>query len=308
MFSHDLAWGVFGVIILVMFAIDLGFFHRESHKLTLREATIWSVVWIALALIFNAWIFYTEGAEHGLLFLSGYLTEKSLSVDNLFVFLIIFSYFHVPEKYQHKVLFYGIIGAIITRGILIATGIALLQKFEWLTYVLGLFLVYAGIHAALQKDLKDIKLDLEHNRVLSYMRRHLPLTERYHEGDFFLRLDGKFFFTPLFLVLLAIEMTDIVFALDSIPAILAITRDPFLVFSSNLFAILGLRALYFVLAGTLETFRYLHRGVSAVLVFVGIKMLITHFADLSGTITLAVIATLLVGSILASVLLPESKK
>lgn len=308
MFSHDVAWGVFGVIILVMFAIDLGFFHRESHKLSLREAIIWSVVWIVLALIFNAWIFYTEGAEHGLLFLSGYLTEKSLSVDNLFVFIIIFSYFHVPDKYQHKVLFYGIIGAIITRGILIATGIALLQKFEWLTYVLGLFLVYAGIHAALQKDLKDIKLDLEHNRVLSYMRRHLPLTERYHEGHFFLRLDGKFFFTPLFLVLLAIEMTDIVFALDSIPAILAITRDPFLVFSSNLFAILGLRALYFVLAGTLETFRYLHRGVSAVLVFVGVKMLITHFVDLSGTVTLVVIATLLVGSILASMMLPERKE
>jgi len=276
-------WGAFMSFVLLMLALDLGVFHRHAHKVKMKEALVWSGVWIALALLFNVAIFlfwdqirpgssYTN-EEAGFAFLAGYLVEKALSVDNIFVFLLIFGYFSVPEKYQHRVLFWGIIGALIFRAIFIAAGAALLENFFWMMILFGLFLIATGIKMVV---VKDKKIEPEKNPLVRAFRRIMPVTDEYHGQKFFTRLDGRLWATPLFLILLVVEFTDVIFAVDSIPAIFAITADPFLVFTSNIFAILGLRALFFALAGLMQMFHYLSYGLAAILVFVGGKMLYNY--------------------------------
>ncbi len=273
-------WGAFMSFVLLVLALDLGVFHRQAHKVEMKEALIWSAVWIGIALLFNLGLFmfwdriqpgsvYTN-QEAGFAFLAGYLIEKALSVDNIFVFLLIFGYFAVPEKYQHRVLFYGIIGALIFRALFIAAGAALLERFFWMMIIFGVFLIFTGIKMVL---VKDKKMDPEKNPIVRLFRKIMPVTPEYHGQKFFTRINGKMWATPLFLVLLMVEVTDVIFAVDSIPAIFAITSDPFLVFTSNVFAILGLRALFFALAGLMQMFHYLSYGLAAILVFVGGKML-----------------------------------
>jgi tellurite resistance protein TerC len=302
MSSSIFLWIGFNIFILVMLAIDLGIFHRKAHEVRFKEAIIWSLIWIGLAFIFNVGIYFWRGLEIALQFLNGYLIEKSLSVDNIFVFLLIFNYFRVPQKYQHKVLFWGIIGALIMRAIFIAAGVILIQKFHWLIYVFGSFLVFTGIKMALQKD-KEIHP--ERNPILRFFRRFVPLTDQYEEGRFFVKRERHYFATPLFAVLLLVETTDLIFAVDSIPAILAITTDPFIVYTSNVFAILGLRSLYFALSGMMERFYYLHYGLSAILVFVGIKMTLSDVYKIPTFISLAIVALFLLISVIASIILPK---
>lgn len=285
-----------------MLALDLGVFHRKAHVVRLKEALGWSVVWICLALLFNLLIYSWLGPETALQFLAGYIIEKSLSVDNLFVFLLIFSYFSVPSVYQHKILFWGILGALIMRAIFIAAGITLIEKFHWMIYLFGGFLIITGIKMAFQKDKE---LHPETNPVLRLFRRFVPVTDQYHDDHFFVLKEGKRWATPLFVVLLLIETTDVIFAVDSIPAILAVTRDPFIVYTSNVFAILGLRALYFALAGIMQLFHYLHYGLSLILVFVGTKMLISDIYKVPIGLALSVIAGILIVSVVASILRPR---
>lgn len=295
-------WILFNLFVLAMLALDLGVFHRKAHVVRLKEALGWSVVWICLALLFNLLIYFWLGSETALQFLAGYIIEKSLSVDNLFVFLLIFSYFSVPSVYQHKILFWGILGALIMRAIFIAAGITLIEKFHWMIYLFGGFLIITGIKMAFQKDKE---LHPEANPVLRLFRRFVPVTDQYHNDHFFVLKEGKRWATPLFVVLLLIETTDVIFAVDSIPAILAVTRDPFIVYTSNVFAILGLRALYFALAGIMQLFHYLHYGLSLILVFVGTKMLISDIYKVPIGIALAVIAGILIVSVIASILRPR---
>ena len=302
MLSGILHWVVFNIFVLAMLALDLGVFHRKAHEVKIKEALTWSTIWIALALVFNLGIYVWRGPQPALEFLTGYLIEKSLSVDNIFVFLLIFSYFRVDSLYQHKVLFWGILGALIMRAAFIAAGVTLIQKFHWVIYIFGAFLVLTGIRMALQKD-KEIHP--ERNPVLKLFRRFAPVTERYVEGKFFVKIDGRTFATPLFIVVLVVETTDLIFAVDSIPAILAITLDPFIVYTSNVFAILGLRALYFALAGTMRLFYYLHYGLSTILVFIGIKMLLADIYEIPVGIALSAVASILVISVLASVVRPR---
>lgn len=305
MSSSIFLWIGFNIFILVMLTIDLGIFHRKAHEVRFKEAIIWSLIWIGLAFIFNVGIYFWRGLEIALEFLTGYLIEKSLSVDNIFVFLLIFNYFRVPQKYQHKVLFWGIIGALIMRAIFIAAGVTLIQKFHWLIYVFGSFLVFTGIKMALQKD-KEIHP--ERNPILRLFRRFVPLTDQYEEGRFFVKRERHYFATPLFVVLLLVETTDLIFAVDSIPAILAITTDPFIVYTSNVFAILGLRSLYFALSGMMERFYYLHYGLSAILVFVGIKMTLSDVYKIPTFISLAIVAVFLLISVIASIILPKLRE
>ncbi len=292
-----LLWIVFNAFVLGMLALDLLVFHRKAHAVSLREAFTWSVVWISLALIFNLGIYYLWGSEKAMEFLAGYLIEKSLSVDNIFVFIMIFSYFAVPPMYQHRILFWGILGALIMRAIFIAAGAALLSAFHWIIYIFGGFLIITGIKMFFAGD---EKIEPEKNPAVVLLRRWMPITNDYQGQRFFVRIDGRLWATPLFVVLLVIETTDVIFAVDSIPAIFAITLDPFIVYTSNIFAILGLRALYFLLAGILEMFRYLKVGLSFVLCFVGIKMMIVDFYKIPIAVSLAVVAGILVISILAS--------
>jgi tellurite resistance protein TerC len=296
-------WIIFNIFVLAMLALDLGVFHRHDHVVGMKEASIWTVVWISLALVFNAGIYFYAGTEPALQFLTGYLIEKSLSVDNIFVFVMLFSYFNVPVIYQHRVLFWGILGALIMRGILIGVGAFLIAQFHWIIYVFGAFLILTGIRMGIQKD---AHVDVESNGVVKLLRRVMPITQNYHGHSFFVRQAGKLFATPLFVVLLIVETTDLIFALDSIPAIFAVTTDPFLVYTSNVFAILGLRSLYFLLAEVVTKFRFLKLGLSAILVFVGIKMVIVDIYHIPITISLGVIAGILTISILASLLLPEA--
>jgi tellurite resistance protein TerC len=300
-------WVGFNVFVLAMLALDLGVFHRKSHAVSGREALTWSLVWISLSLVFNAVIYfywdkmapnsaYTNG-EAALAFFTGYLIEKSLSVDNIFVFILIFSFFAVPAAYQHRVLFWGILGALIMRGILIAVGAALLEEFHWIIYVFGAFLIFTGIRMAWQRE-EHVQPDK--NPVVKFFRRLMPVTENFEKDQFFIRRAGKLFATPLFLILLVVESTDLIFAVDSIPAIFAVTRDPFIVYTSNVFAILGLRALYFLLANVMDKFQYLKLGLSAVLVFIGVKMVIVDFYKIPIGISLGVVASILTISILAS--------
>ena len=297
-------WVGFNVFVLAMLALDLGVFHRKHHEVKFKEAISWTAVWIALALVFNGLVYYVWGSQVALQFLTGYLIEKSLSVDNVFVFLLIFSYFKVPAKYQHEVLFWGIIGALVFRAIFIAVGITLLEHFHWLVYVFGAFLVFTGVKLALEKD-KEIHP--ERNIVLRVFRRIMPVTEQYEGGKFFVKKNGRAWATPLFVVLLVIETTDVIFAVDSIPAILAITKDPFIVYTSNVFAILGLRALYFALAGVMQLFHHLHYGLAVILGFVGLKMIMSDFYKIPVTISLGVIMGVLTLSIVASLVWPKKE-
>lgn len=302
-------WVGFNVFVLAMLALDLGVFHRHTHTVSVKEATIWSVVWVALSMCFNLGLYffwdtlsptseYTNG-EAALAFFTGYLIEKSLSVDNIFVFVLIFTYFAVPALYQHRVLFWGIIGALLMRGILIAVGAALLHEFHWIIYIFGGFLIFTGIRMAFHKD---EELHPEGNPLVKLFRRFMRVSPQYAGDKFFVRQAGLLMATPLFLVLLIVESTDLVFALDSIPAIFAVTEDPFIIYTSNVFAILGLRSLYFVLAGVIDKFHYLKLGLSVVLTFVGIKMVIAEFYKIPIGVSLGVIAAILTISILASLL------
>lgn len=297
-----LLWVGFNLFILILLAFDLGIFHRRSHRITFREALVWSGVWIALALSFNAAIYLWRGPQVALEFLTGYLIEKSLSVDNIFVFLLIFSYFRVPEQYQHKVLFWGILGALILRALFIVTGVALLRQFHAVIYLFGALLIITGIRLALEKD-KEVHP--ERNPVLRLFRRLMPVSHHAPDGRFFLRQGGRLMATPLFVVLLVVETTDVIFAVDSIPAILAITQDPFIVYTSNVFAILGLRALYFVVADMLRSFHHLHHGLAVILVFVGLKMLCSDVVEIPIGLSLAVVACTLLLSVIASLVWPR---
>jgi len=305
MSNQILLWVGFNIFVLAMLALDLGIFHRRAHIVGIKEALIWSAIWIILALTFNLGIYFWRGPETALEFLTGYLIEKSLSVDNLFVFLMIFSYFNVDSLYQHKVLFWGILGALITRAIFIATGITLIQNFHWVIYVFGAFLILTGVRMAIRKEKK---IHPERNPLLKLFRRFMPVTEEYEGEKFFLKRGGRYFATPLFIVLLIVETTDIIFAADSIPAILAITLDPFIVYTSNVFAILGLRALYFALAGMMRLFHHLHYGLSAVLIFVGTKMILADIYKIRVSLALSLIAVILLISIIASMIHPQKEK
>ena len=295
-------WIAFNGFVLAMLALDLGVFHRTSHEVKLREALVWSAVWVALALAFNALIWSRYGQQRALEFLTGYLIEKSLSVDNIFVFVLIFTYFRVPAQYQHKVLFWGILGALLMRAAFIAAGVTLIQRFHWIIYVFGAFLVVTGIRMAVQQD-KEIHP--ERNPVLRLAKRLMPVSTSYDGDRFFTMLGGRRAATPLFVTLLLVETTDLIFAVDSIPAILAITQDPFIVYTSNVFAILGLRSLYFALAGVVRMFHYLSIGLAGVLVFVGGKMLLVDVVKVPTALSLGVIAAILAVSVVASVLRPR---
>ena len=297
-------WVAFNVFVLLMLAVDLGVVHRRSHEVTLKEALVWSGIWIALALLFALGVHSWYGPQPALEFLTGYLIEKSLSVDNIFVFVLIFSYFQVPARYQHKVLFWGILGALVMRAIFIFAGIALLQRLHWILYVFGALLILTGIKMAMEKD-KEIHPDK--NPVLKLFRRLVPVTEDYHADHFFVKQGGQYAATPLFIVLLVVETTDVIFAVDSIPAILGITMDPFIVYTSNVFAILGLRALYFALAGVVRLFYYLHYGLSAILVFVGAKMLLADVYKLPVAVALGVIVGILLIAVIASLIRPQQR-
>ncbi len=297
-------WVGFTLMVLVLLFLDLGVFHREAREVSRKEAGIWSTVWIGLALVFNAWIYYTSGSEPALEFLAGYLIEKSLSVDNIFVFLLLFSYFSVPLAYQHRVLFWGILGALIMRGIFIALGATLLHYFHWIIYIFGAFLIFTGIKLAISEDTES---DPEDNPAIRLLRRVLPVTDKYEGQHFFVRHRGQLFATPLFVVLVSVESTDLVFAIDSIPAIFAVTDDPFIVYTSNVFAILGLRALYFLIAGVLDLFVYLRIGLGVVLGFVGVKMLLADVYPIPIGLSLGVIAFVLTVTIVASLLFPPTE-
>ena len=296
------SWVIFNIFVLGMLALDLLVFHRKAHAVSLREALSWSAVWIALALIFNVGIYYLWGSEKALEFLAGYLIEKSLSVDNIFVFIMIFSYFAVPAIYQHRILFWGILGALIMRAIFIAAGAALLSAFHWIIYIFGGFLIITGIKMFFAGE---EKIEPEKNPAVLLLRRFMPITNEFHGQRFFVRIDQRLWATPLFVVLVVIETTDVIFAVDSIPAIFAITMDPFIVYTSNIFAILGLRALYFLLAGIMDMFRYLKVGLSFVLCFVGVKMMLVDFYKIPIGVSLGVVAGILAISILASLVKPK---
>ena len=297
-----LFWILFNVFVVTMLVLDLGVFHRKSHTVKYREALIWSVVWIALALIFAVVIYFWHGRTPSLEFVTGYVIELSLSVDNLFVFLLIFRYFQVPPGHQHKVLFWGILGALIMRAIFIAAGVGLIQRFHWVVYVFGAFLVYSGFKLLRQGE---AEIHPEKNPVLRLFRRLVPVTKDYEGDRFFVRRPGLLA-TPLLVVLVVVETTDLLFAVDSIPAILAITRDAFIVYTSNVFAILGLRSMYFALAGMMEMFRFLHYGLSVVLMFVGSKMLLSHYYEVPTVVALGAVAGILLLSVGASLIRPKS--
>jgi tellurite resistance protein TerC len=304
MSDHISLWIVFNAFVLAMLALDLGVFHRKAHVVNIKEALGWSGIWIGLAFLFNLGIYFWWGRDRALEFLAAYLIEKSLSVDNIFIFVLIFSYFQVPSLYQHKVLFWGILGALIMRALFIAAGVTLIQKFHWIIYVFGALLIITGIRMALHKD-KEIHP--ERNPVLRLFRRFVPTVKHYEGSSFFVKIDRRSFATPLFVVLLLVETTDVIFAIDSIPAVLAITTDPFIVYTSNVLAILGLRALYFALAGIMQLFHYLHYGLSAILVFVGSKMLLADIYKIPIGIALCVLAAILLISVLMSVLRPPTE-
>jgi tellurite resistance protein TerC len=292
-------WAGFCLIILTLLVLDLGVFHRRSHSVSTKEAGIWTGVWVSLALLFNLAIYYWKGSETAFEYLTGYLIEYSLSVDNLFVFVVIFGAFCVKPEQQHRVLFWGILGALIMRGVLIATGSFLMNQFFWIAYIFGAFLVFTGIKLGIKKETQP---HLEKNPIVRLARRFLPVATDSKDGSFIVRQSGKILLTPLFLVLLTVETTDLVFALDSIPAIFAITTDPFVIFTSNIFAILGLRSLYFLLANAVGKFHYLQTSLAVILSFVGVKMLIAHWLKMPIGISLSVIVTVLATGVIASLL------
>jgi tellurite resistance protein TerC len=294
-------WIGFNVFVVIMLALDLGVFHKHTHKVPVKEAVIWTGVWITLAMIFMGIIYFDLGKTKALEFLTGYVIEYSLSVDNIFVFIMIFTYFAVDENYQHKVLFWGIIGALIMRAIFIFAGVALINRFHWIIFIFGGFLIITGIRMLFKRD---TSVDPEKNPVVRFFRKILPVTSTMHGEKFFIKQDNRLYATPLFLVLLVIETSDLIFAVDSIPAILAITQDSFIVYTSNIFAILGLRSLYFAVSGIMEYFRYLKIGLAFVLTFVGIKMVGSGFGlKIPIVLSLLTILSILLVSILASVVI-----
>ncbi len=300
-------WVGFSLFILTMLSLDLGLFNRKAHTIRYREAWIWSGVWVTLALIFAGLVFYYQGSERGFEFLTGYIIELSLSVDNLFVFLLIFSYFRVPAQFQHRVLFWGVMGALIMRLTMIFVGAELIHRFHWIIYIFGGFLVYTGIKMFRQDE---IEIHPDQNPVIRLVTRFLPIARHYDEEKFFTRIDGKLTGTLLLLVLMVVEVTDLVFAVDSIPAIFAITTNTFIVYTSNVFAILGLRSMYFLLAGVVEKFRYLRTGLAIVLTFIGVKMLLVAVGiHIPIKLSLVFVALVLAGSVVASLLVaPETEK
>lgn len=298
-------WIGFNVFIIFMILLDLMIHNRKEHTIGYKEAFGWSFFWIALALGFNVLIYYTHGSKSAIDFFTGYLVEKSLSVDNLFVFLLIFSYFKTPEHHLHKVLFYGILGAIIMRALFIFGGIALVQEFKWLFYVFGFFLVYMGIKIAVQKE---GEMHPEQNPLVNWCSKWIPITDKYHGNKFFIFREGKHYATPLFLTLLTVEFTDLIFAIDSIPAIFAITLDPYIVYTSNIFAILGLRALFFALKASLDIFHFLNYAIGIILAFIGIKMIIHPFIDIPTWVALGFIAVALTTAVILSFIFPQKKR
>ncbi len=304
--SSTWLWIGFSVFILLMLSLDLGLLNRKAHTIKYREAAIWSGVWVTLAGIFACLVFYYQGSTRGLEFVTGYLIELSLSVDNLFVFLLIFSYFKVPGKYQHRVLFWGVMGALIMRLTMIFVGAALINRFHWIIYIFGAFLVYTGIKMFRQEEL-DIQP--EENPVVKLVTRFIPITHHYEEQKFFTRVNGKLAGTLLLLVLVIVEVTDLVFAVDSIPAIFAITTNTFIVYTSNVFAILGLRSMYFLLAGVVEKFQYLKMGLAIVLTFIGLKMLVVAVGiHVPIWISLIFVAVVLLSSVAASMIWPKESE
>ncbi len=295
-------WILFNAFVLLMLALDLGVFHRKSHDVSVKEALTWTFVWIFLALVFNVIIYFWRGQQQALEYFTGYLVEKALSVDNIFVFIMIFTYFQIPAKYQHKVLFWGIIGALIMRVIFIFAGVALLERFHFTIYIFGALLIFTGIKMF---NHSNSKIDPVKNPILRFFKKFIPVSPTLHEDKFFVRIDGRQYATPLFLVLILIETTDLVFAVDSIPAILAITQDQFIVYTSNVFAILGLRSLYFALAGVVHRFWLLSYGLAVVLVFVGIKMILIDFYKIPIEWSLLFIASIIAGSIFFSLKLKK---
>jgi tellurite resistance protein TerC len=302
MSNHAGFWIGFNVFVVVMLALDLGVFHKKIHRVPVKEAVIWSGVWITLAMIFNILIYIDMGETKALEFLTGYVIEYSLSVDNIFVFILIFSFFKVNGKYQHKVLFWGIIGALVMRAIFIFAGVALINRFHWIIYIFGGFLVFTGIRMLFHGD---TQVDPEKNPVVRFFRKFLPVTHTMHEDKFFIRQNSKLYATPLFLVLLIIETSDLIFAVDSIPAVLAISKDTFIVYTSNIFAIMGLRSLYFAISGVLEYFRFLKIGLAFVLTFVGVKMCISNYAEIPVVTSLLIIISILLISVIASVIIKK---
>jgi len=296
-------WIAFNLVIIIMLSIDLGILNKKAHKIPLKEAVIWVGVWVTIALLFNLFVYLEFGKTKALEFFTGYLIEYSLSVDNIFVFILIFSYFAVDDRYQHKILFWGIIGALVMRAIFIFAGVALINKFHWIIIIFGGFLVFTGIKMLTQKT---ISTDPGKNPIVTFFRKIFPVTQEVHGSSFFIKQNGRFSATPLFLVLLVIESSDLIFAVDSIPAVLAISHDRFIVYTSNIFAILGLRSLYFAVAGIMGYFRYLKVGLAFILTFVGLKMLASYFGlEIPILISLSVIISILILSILASVVIKK---
>ncbi|WP_415909063.1 TerC family protein [Oleiharenicola sp. Vm1] len=300
------AWAGFLAFIGVMLALDLGVFNRKSHVVSLKEALAWCAVWFGLAMAFNLLVSQKLGTQAGLEFFTGYIVELCLSVDNVFVFIVIFQYFRVEPRYQHRVLFWGIVGAVLMRALFIFAGISLINAFHWIIYVFGAFLVYTGIKLALPK--KDDGFEPEKNPAVKLARKVFPVTTTFEGGHFFTRQNGRLAATPLFLVLVVVETTDVMFALDSIPAVIAITRNEFIVFTSNIFAILGLRSLYFAVSGVMQLFRFLNIGLAVILVFVGLKMLASHYVSVPIHLSLGIIGAVLAASIVASVMIPQARK
>lgn len=303
-FTQTQLWIGFNLFVLVMLALDLGVFHRKSKPVSIREALIWTGVWITMAFMFNVFVYYQFGSEDAFEFFTGYVIEKSLSVDNIFVIILIFSYFHVPAEYQHKVLFWGILGALVMRVIFILAGIELIHKFHWLIYIFGVFLAFTGVRILSQGE---VKLNPEKNPVVRFVRRIFRVTPGYEGDQFFIRRNGLLWATPLFVVMVLIEATDLVFAVDSIPAILAISEDSFIVYTSNVFAILGLRSLYFAVAGVEKYFVYLKYALSAILIFIGIKMCLTEVFKIPIEWSLAFIGTSLLVAIVASLVINKKE-
>lgn len=304
MMGSPIVWIGFSLMVLVVLALDLGVFHRKAHVVTFKEALSWTGVWVTLAMLFGGGVWYWAGPQKGLEFFTGYLIEYSLSADNVFVFVLIFSYFGVPPLWQHKVLFWGVLGALVMRLVMIGLGVALISRFGWVLYLFGAFLVFTGLKMVFGKH-EEIHPEL--NPVVRWFRRIVPVTPEYHQARFVTRVNGRLMATPLMVVLVCVEVSDLVFAVDSIPAIFAVTLDPFIVYTSNVFAILGLRSLYFVLAGMVDKFHYLKTGLGVVLAFVGIKMLLAHTPyKIDTRLALVVVAGVLAVTVVASLLWPRA--
>ena len=304
MIDQTWLWIGFNVFVLAMLALDLGVFHKKCHVVTFKESITWTAVWVALAMMFNAWLWTTYGPQKGLEFFTGYVIEKSLSVDNVFVWAMLFTYFAVPALYQHKILFWGVIGALIMRAGMIFLGAALITEFAWIIYIFGAFLILTGLKMIFKKE---EEIHPENNPVVRWFKRFMPVTPEFRGEKFFVRENGIRMATPLFVVLILVELTDLIFAVDSIPAIFAVTKDPFIVYTSNVFAILGLRSLFFALSGVMDKFHYLKIGLGVVLTFVGVKMILAHTEyKIDTVVSLGVIVSILATSVVASLLKPKA--